>query len=118
MNIELTSGKDVDVPEMLRERIEQKLKKIEDRLGQKLFFRVRFEKQSVDHYSCQINFSGTRNRFRASANEGDLIKSADQAISKIERQLSRVQSKKSSKDRASIRDTMDLDLDLGEDLEI
>lgn len=118
MNIELTSGKDVNVPEMLRDRVELKLKKIEDRLGQKLFFRVRFEKQSVDHYSCQINFSGTRNRFRASANEDDLVKSADQAIAKIERQLSRVQSKKSSKNRTSIRDTMDLDLELGDDIEI
>lgn len=120
MNIELTSGKDVDVPEMLRDRIEQKLGKIENRLGQKLFFRVRFDKDkaSVERYTCQVHFNSNRSEFNASATEDDLIKSADQAISKIERQLNRFQSKLSSKGRMSIRDTTDLEVDLGEEVEL
>jgi ribosomal subunit interface protein len=118
MNIELTSGKEVNVSEMLRERVESKLEKIEDRLGAQLFFRVRFEKVSADQYSCQINFSSSKSRFSASATEDDLIKSADQAIAKIDRQLKRVQSKKASRDRTSIRDTIDLNIDLGDELDV
>ena len=118
MNIELTSGKDVSIPDMLRERVEHKLSKIESRLGQKLFFRVRFGKESADQYTCQVHFNSSRSEFNASATEDDLIKSADQAISKIERQLNRFQSKLTSKNRMSIRDTTDLEVDLGDEVEL
>ena len=118
MNIELTSGKDVNVPDMLRERVENKLEKIEARLGQKIFFRVRFGKEAVERYTCQVHFNSTRSEFNASATEDDLIKSADQAISKIERQLNRFQSKLTSKNRMSIRDTTDLEVDLGDEVEL
>ena len=118
MNIELTSGKDVSVPDMLRERVESKLEKIEARLGQKIFFRVRFGKESAERYTCQVHFNSSRSEFNASATEDDLIKSADQAIGKIERQLSRFQSKLASKGRMSIRDTTDLEVDLGDEVEL
>ena len=112
MNIVLTSGKDVVVPEMLRERLEQKLAKVESRLGQKVVFRVRLDKESNERYTCQIHFNSARNEFTASSTEDDLIKSADQALSKIERQLRKAQDKQSPRDRQSIRDTVDLELDM------
>jgi ribosomal subunit interface protein len=118
MNIEMTSGKDVDINEMLRDRVELKLTKVESRLGQKLFFRVRFDKEAADQYTCQVHFNSSRSEFNASATEDDLIKSADQAISKIERQLKKFQSKQSTKGRMSIRDTTDIEVDLGDDVEL
>lgn len=118
MNIELTSGKDVTVPDMLKERVESKLSKLEARLGQKLFFRVRFDKEAVDQYTCQVHFNSSRSEFNASASEDDLVKSADQAIGKIERQLKKFHSKQSAKGRMSIRDTMDVEADLGDDVEL
>jgi ribosomal subunit interface protein len=109
MNIELTSGKDIVVPEVLRERLEQKLSKVESRLGQKVFFRVRLSKESVDSFSCQIHFNGARTEFNASAQEDDLIKSSDQAVSKIERQLKKYLTKNAPRGGESIRDTVDLE---------
>ena len=118
MNIELTGGKEIEITDLMRERIELKLSKIESRLGQKLFFRVRFDKEGVDSYTCQIHFNGKGTEFNASATEGDLIKSSDQAVNKIERQLKKFQSKQSTKGRMSIRDTTDIELDLGDEVEL
>ena len=107
MNIDLTGGKDVQLTEMLKERVEQKLSKVESRLGQKLFFRVRFNKEPVEQFSCQIHFNSARTEFNAAATEDDLIKAADQAVSKIERQLRKYQSKQDPRGSTSIRETID-----------
>jgi ribosomal subunit interface protein len=118
MNIELTSGKDVVLPEMVKDRIEQKLAKVESRLSQRLFVRVRFNKVSAENYSCQIHFNGGRTEFNASANADDLVKAMDKSVAKIERQLNKVQHKQSNRDRQTIRDTIDRDLELDHDLDL
>ena len=118
MNIELTSGKDIVIPQMVKDRIEQKLSKIESRLGQKLFVRVRFDKEAVDQYHCQIHFNGGRNEFNASTNADDLIKAMDQSVAKIERQISKAQQKQSNRDRQTIRDTVDLELERDLDVDL
>ena len=116
MNIDLTGSKDVIISEALRERVELKLSKVESRLGQKPFFKVRFEKKSIDQYSCQIHFNGIKTEFNASAIGEDLMKASDQAISKIERQLKKFQTKHAPRGGLTIRETVDLepmeDLDL------
>jgi ribosomal subunit interface protein len=109
MNIELTGGKEIEITDLISERIELKLSKIESRFGQKLFFRVRFDKEGGESYTCQVHFNGKGTEFNASATEDDLIKSADQAISKIERQLKKFQSKKTPRGGLSIRDTVDFE---------
>jgi ribosomal subunit interface protein len=116
MNIELTSGKDLSIPEMLTERIEQKLAKVEARLGQKITFRVRFEKEGVNQLSCHIHFSSSRHDFDAKATEDEVVKAADQAISKIERQVRKLQDKQSSRGGATIRETVDVEEPVETDL--
>ncbi len=107
MNVELTHGKDVDVSPMLRERIEQKLSKIEGRLGQKLSFRVRIEKEHND-YVTHIHFHETRD-FDANAKDDDLSKSVDSAIQKIETQVRKYHDRHDQKSGDTIRETVDLD---------
>jgi ribosomal subunit interface protein len=114
MNIELTSGKDVLVTDMLRERVEQKLAKVESRLGQKLFFRVRFEKEGVDMVSCHIHFNSSRSEFDAKASEDEIVKAADGAVAKIERQLKKLQDKQSARGGLTIRETVDLEEPAGD----
>ena len=109
MNIELTSGKDVSVPEMLSERIETKLAKVEGRLGQKLTCRVRFEKEGVSQVSCHIHFSSSRHDFDAKGTEDEIVKAADSAIAKIERQVRKLQDKQSSRSTDTIRETVDIE---------
>ena len=116
MNIELTSGKDVMIPEMLSDRIEMKLGKVESRLGQKLTFRVRFEKEGVNRLSCHVHFSSPRQDFDAKATEDEIVKAADQAISKIERQVRKLQDKQSSRGSATIRETVDVEEPVESDL--
>ncbi|MCB9536316.1 MAG: ribosome-associated translation inhibitor RaiA [Myxococcales bacterium] len=86
MNIELV-GKDLPVSEMLKDRIEQKLGKIESRLGQKLFVRVKMQPAPKDRFNCAIHFTGGGHDFNANATGDDLVKAADEAVSKIERQV-------------------------------
>ncbi|MBM4290863.1 MAG: ribosome-associated translation inhibitor RaiA [Deltaproteobacteria bacterium] len=117
MNIELTSGKDVLVTDMLRERVEQKLAKVESRLGQQLFFRVRFEREGADVVSCHIHFRSTRNEFDAKASEDEVVKAADSAVAKIERQLKKLQDKQSARGGLTIRETVDLEEPAGEGAE-
>jgi ribosomal subunit interface protein len=109
MNIELTGGKDVFVTDMLRERVELKLSKVESRLGQDIFFRVRFEKEGNDLVSCHIHFNIARNEFDAKASEDEIVKAADGAIAKIERQLKKLQDKQSARGGLTIRETVDLE---------
>ena len=114
MNIELTGGKEIQITDLVRERVELKLSKVESRLGQKLFFRVRFDKEGVDSYTCQIHFNGKGTEFNASATEDDLVKSADQAVNKIERQLKKFQTKKAPRGGLSIRDTVDFEPEMSD----
>ena len=118
MNIELTSGKDISVPEMLSERLEQKLSKIESRLGQKLTCRVRFEKEGVNGVSCHIHFNSPRHEFDAKSTEDEIVKAADQAMSKIERQVRKLQDKQSSRGSDTIRETVDIEEPAESDLDL
>lgn len=107
MNVELTHGKDVDVSSMLRDRIEQKLEKIESRLGQKLSFRVRIEKEHND-YVTHIHFHETRD-FDANAKDDDLSKSVDAAIHKIETQVRKYHDRHDQKSGDTIRESIDIE---------
>jgi ribosomal subunit interface protein len=109
MNVELTHGKDVDVSPMLRERIEQKLAKVESRLGQKLSFRVRIEKEHNDYVS-HIHFHETRD-FDANASDAELSKSVDAALQKIESQVRKYHDRHDQKSGETIRETVDLDVE-------
>ena len=103
MNLELV-GKDVQPLDGLRNRIEQKLGKIESRIGQSLFARVAVGRDGTD-YSCTIHFAGLRQEFNATATGSDLFKSADEAISKVDRQVRRAmhRGEANRKPSASIR---------------
>lgn len=92
MNIELV-GKDLHPSEMLKKRLETKLGKIETRLGEKLFVRVRLGREANNQYSASVHFAAARREFNATAENEDLIKAADGAIAKIERQVKKVQHK-------------------------
>lgn len=90
MNIEL-AAKGIHTTDMLKSRIEQKLGKIEARLGHKLFIRVKLT-QANERYTCSIHFTA-HNDFNATATSSDLVKAADEAIHKIERQVNKAQQK-------------------------
>ena len=103
MNIEMT-GKDVKASKLLRERVEQKLGKIEQRLGEKLHVRVKLDSDSSHSFTCGIHFQCAGNEFNSTATSNDIIKSADEALSKIERQVSKVQHRPEAYRNSSIRD--------------
>ncbi len=86
MNIELV-GKELHPSDMLKERLETKLTKLEERLGQNLFVRVRLGQESPTQYACAIHFSGGGHEFNAVGTADDLIKAADDSLHKIERQV-------------------------------
>ena len=102
MNIELV-GKDLHPSDMLRERLEAKLGKIESRLGQPLFVRVTLDQEGLN-YSCAVHFSGAQHQFNATGTGTDLVKAADAALAKIERQVRKIQHKSESQRSSSIRD--------------
>lgn len=85
MNIELVA-KNLPASDMLKSRIEQKLSKIESRLGQKLFVRVRLSDEGNEQYGCSIHFSAGR-EFTAATVSPTLTQAADESIAKIERML-------------------------------
>ena len=100
MNLDLI-GKDLNPSKMLKGRIESKLSKIEKRLGGGLFVRVRLETQPNQRFSCGINFQNDGHKFSANSTCDDLIKAADEAIDKIERQVSKAQHRPESRRKAS-----------------
>ncbi len=108
MNIELT-GKNENTPEILRERLELKLNKIEQRLGEKLFVRVKLDSDSNHSFSCGIHFQGGGHEFNANSKSGDIIKAADDAVSKIERQVTKFQRRPAANRNMSIRDQPSID---------
>lgn len=101
MNLELV-GKEIQPSDSLRSRIEQKLGKIEARVGHQLFARVALGKDGKD-YTCTVNFQSHSHNFSATASGGDLFKSADDAISKVDRQVKKVLHKDEASRNASIR---------------
>ncbi len=101
MNIELVA-KNLPATEMIKDRIEQKLSKIEARLGQKLFVRVTLSNEGKDNYGCAVHFNAGR-EFNATAQSVNLTKASDECIAKIERMIAR---KTSGHSRRSIRDTL------------
>jgi ribosome-associated inhibitor A len=103
MNLELV-GKDVTPTEMLRDRIEQKLSKLEARLGQKLQVRVSLT-HDAGRFHVNVHFHAAKHEFNATADADEPVKAADEAIARIERQVSKAQHKgeASRKPDASIR---------------
>ena len=96
MNIELI-GKDVQPSKMLKGRIENKLGKIERRLGHNLFVRVKLDASTNRQFTCGVHFQGIGQDFNANATSDDLIKAADEAMQKIERQVTKAQHRGESK---------------------
>lgn len=94
MNLELV-GKDVTPSDALRTRIEQKLAKFEARLGQKLQVRVALA-QNGDVFSCHVHFSAAKHPFDADGVGEDLLKAADEALAKVDRQVAKVMHKAES----------------------
>ena len=88
MNIEFV-GKDLNLTDALKQRIERRLGKIEARLSQKLFVRIKVAQESTSEYSCSVHFNA-RHDFNAQATADDLFKAADAALSKVERQVGRL----------------------------
>ena len=100
MNLELI-GKDLTPSNMLKGRIENKLGKIEKRLAQKLFVRVRLETEPNHRFSCGIHFQGAGHEYNANSTSDDLVKAADEALQKIERQVSKMQHRPESNRKAN-----------------
>lgn len=86
MNIEF-SGKDSHPSDELKDRIQRKMEKLEARLHQKLFTRVKFGTEG-DTFTCTIHFNA-RHDYNAAGSGTDMYKAADDALSKIERQVER-----------------------------
>ena len=107
MNLEVI-GKDLNPSKMLKGRIEQKLSKLEKRLGQNLFVRVRLETKPNQRFSCGIHFQNSGHDYSANSVSDDLIKAADEAIHKIERQVSKIQHRPESfrKGAMTIRESL------------
>ena len=57
-----------------RERMELKLGKIEQRLGDKLYVRVKLDSDSSHSYTCGIHFQASGHDFNSSATSSDIIK--------------------------------------------
>lgn len=104
MNLEVI-GKDLTPSKMVKGRIESKLSKLEKRLGQNLFVRVRLETVPNNQFSCAIHFQNSGHDYSANSISDDLIKAADEAIDKISRQVSKAQQRPESyrKGGSSIR---------------
>lgn len=99
MNIELVT-RDLQATDMLRERIETKMSKLEARLDEKLFVRVRLSTEAPNQYACSISFNAASHEYSASAQGSDLVRAADDTITKLERQVA----KQTPRSRRSIRD--------------
>lgn len=105
MNLELV-GKDVHPSPELRQRIEQKLEKIESRLGRKLFVRVALGREA-NGYTCSVHFAANRHEFTANSAAEDLYKSADDALAKISRQVRKTMGHEGRHGHESIRTTIE-----------
>lgn len=103
MNIEFAAKGDLTPSDALKERVTNKLEKIERRFGQSLFVRVKFNGSANNHYSCGIHFNVSGNEFVAQADGEDLFKAADEAMSKIERQVRKAQHKSEASRGDTIR---------------
>ncbi|MCB9521854.1 MAG: HPF/RaiA family ribosome-associated protein [Myxococcales bacterium] len=102
MNIELVT-RDLEATDMLRERIELKLSKIQGRLDEKLHVRVRLSSEGPETFGCAIQFNAAKHDFSASTEGPDLVRATDETITKIERQVQRVVKKTSGTRAPSIR---------------
>ncbi len=102
MNIELI-GKDVQPSKMLKGRLENKLGKIERRLGHNLFARVVLDASTNRQFTCGVHFQGLGQDFNANATSDDLIKAADEAMQKIERQVTKAQHRGESRRHSTPR---------------
>lgn len=87
MNIEFV-GKELHPSDTLKQRVERRLAKLEARLHQKLFVRIKFGQES-NQYTCSVHFNA-RHDFNAQATADDLFKAADDALTKVERQVGRM----------------------------
>jgi ribosome-associated inhibitor A len=102
MNIEF-AARGIAPSDALKERIENKLGKIEQRLGQSLFVRVKLSDAANGHYTCGVHFNAAGQEFTAQSTADDLFKSADEAIAKIERQVRKAQHKGEAQRTETIR---------------
>ncbi len=93
MNIEFAAKGDLNPSDALKERIEQKLEKLERRFGQSLFVRVKLSEAANNQYTCGIHFNVSGNEFVAQSSNGDLFKASDEAMHKIERQVRKAHDK-------------------------
>lgn len=100
MNIEFV-GKGLHPTDALKQRIERRLTKLEARLDEKLFVRVKFG-QEANRYTCSVHFNA-RHDFNAQAAADDLFKAADDALGKVERQVGRMNDRSQ---RESIRPSL------------
>ena len=107
MNLEVF-GKDVKPTKMLKDRLESKLSKIEKRLGQNLLVRVRLNSVPPKKVSCGIHFQGVGHEYNAQCVSDDMIKAADAAVEKIERQVQKVQHRPESQRRENANIKHDL----------
>jgi ribosomal subunit interface protein len=103
MNLELVC-KDVTPTELLRERIEQKLLKLEGRLDQKLQVRVSLT-QDAGRFHVNVHFHAAKHEFNATADADEAVKAADEALARVERQVSKAihKAEANRKPNASIR---------------
>lgn len=93
MNIEFAAKGDLNPSDALKERVEQKLEKLEKRFGQSIFVRVKFSEAANSQYTCGIHFNVAGHEFVAQSNSDDLFKASDEAVHKIERQVRKAQDK-------------------------
>ncbi|MEZ4433258.1 MAG: ribosome-associated translation inhibitor RaiA [bacterium] len=102
MNIEF-AAKGIAPSDALKERIEGKLGKIEQRLGHSLFVRVKLTDAANGHYTCGVHFNGAGQEFTAQSTADDLFKAADEVLAKIERQVRKAQHKGEAQRTETIR---------------
>ncbi len=87
----------------LEERVTQKLDKLEHRLGEKISFKVKLDKETNTLHNCAIRCSAAGQDFNATSSDADLIKAADEAMSKLEKQINKTLDRHDRKGQDSIR---------------
>ena len=98
----ITSGKDVEITEALRERIEKKVGKLDRYLGESEEVQVRLSQQRGNRNTVEITIAFDGIILRAEETSSDMYTSIDHAIDIVIRQIRRHRTKLEKRLRAGV----------------
>ncbi|MEA4897790.1 ribosome hibernation-promoting factor, HPF/YfiA family [Bacillota bacterium Meth-B3] len=101
----ITSGKDVEITDALRERIEKKVGKLDRYLGESEEVQVRLSQQRGNRNTVEITIAFDGIILRAEETSSDMYTSIDRAIDIVIRQIRRHRTKLEKRLRAGVYET-------------